>query len=170
MRISVSPIPSPIPLARFLVLLGAVALGASACGGEVPIEAGSEAQSTIPGGSSDTTTPEPSADPTVIEGAVIGTGNIGGPVVNPQAHRVGSIAIAESYPEQLMVSFLAGDPNCTAADGYAHVIDGAVRVTVFVGITEDALTRSCLAGTDFEHTLSIPLVEGLDGRELVYEQ
>jgi hypothetical protein len=38
-----------------------------------------------------------------------------------------------------------------------------VIVTLQVGITEDALSRSCLAG-DFEHTLSIALVAGLDGR------
>jgi len=97
---------------------------------------------------------------------VLGTGNVGGTVVDPQPHPIDDIAIAESYPEQLMVRFTSGDPNCTAADATATASGSTVTVTLQVGITEDALTRSCVAG-DFEQTVLIPLKVGLDGRDVV---
>ncbi len=97
----------------------------------------------------------------------LGTGNVGGPVVAPKPHPIDDIAIAESYPEQLMVRFTNGDPNCTAADATATATGSTVIVTLEVGITEDALSRSCLAGDDFEQTVSIALDVGLDGREVI---
>ena len=65
-----------------------------------------------------------------------------------------------------MVRFTSGDPNCTAADATATVSGSTVVVTLEVGITADALSRSCVAG-DFEQTVSVPLEVGLDGREVV---
>lgn len=101
------------------------------------------------------------------QGDLIGSSNIGGPVIDPQLHPIDSIAIAESYPEQLMITFTAGDPNCTAADARAIGRDTDVVVELLVGITEDAMSKSCVAGDDFEQTISIALTEGLDGRDVV---
>jgi len=106
------------------------------------------------------------AQTTVDVGPVIGTGNIGGTVVDPRPHPIDGIDIAESYPEQLMVRFTAGDPNCTAATATATGSPDSVVVTLEVGITEDALAKSCVAD-EFEQVVSIPLDEGLDGREVV---
>ena len=53
-----------------------------------------------------------------------------------------------------------------AADATATVSGSTVVVRLEVGITEDALSRSCVAG-DFEQTVSVPLEVGLDGREVV---
>ncbi|MEM9133457.1 MAG: hypothetical protein AAF962_13520 [Actinomycetota bacterium] len=105
-------------------------------------------------------------DPPRSDGAVIGEANIGGEVVDPKPHPIDDLAIAESYPEQLGISFTAGDENCLAADATAEVVGDEVVVTLLVGITTDALTKSCLAG-EFQHTITIPLTQGLDGRDVV---
>lgn len=101
------------------------------------------------------------------DGVPIGSGNVGGPVVDPQPYPIDSIDILESFPEQLMVNFTGGDPNCTAADATASIDGDVVLVELEVGITEDALTRSCVAGTDVEQSVTIALDEGLDGRDVV---
>ncbi|WP_148288575.1 hypothetical protein [Ilumatobacter nonamiensis] len=110
------------------------------------------------------------SDPTVgtvpSSGDVLGTGNVGGPVVDPKPHPIDGIDIAESYPEQLVVRFTSGDPNCTAADATATADGDEVVVALLVGITEDALARSCLAG-EVEQSVTVALDEGLDGREVV---
>ncbi len=108
----------------------------------------------------------PAPDFSDLPDDAIGAGNIGGEIVDPQPHAIDEILIAESYPEQLMVSFTAGDPNCTAATAIAIGTPDEVRVELTVGITTDALTKSCMAG-DFEHTIGIALDEGLDGRPVV---
>lgn len=99
-------------------------------------------------------------------GPVIGTGNVGGTVVDPRPHPIDGIDIAESSPEQLVVRFTSGDPNCTAADATAVSDGDRVVVSLLVGITEDALARSCLA-CDVEQSVTIALDEGLDGRDVV---
>ncbi len=96
----------------------------------------------------------------------IGAGNIGGEVVDPQPHPIVGIDIAESFPEQLMVRFSAGDPNCTAATAYAVGSGEEVVVTLVVGIQTDALSKSCLAG-DVDHVINVALTEGLNGRTVV---
>jgi len=115
-----------------------------------------------PGSGTDSTLDAPPAQ----SDQILGTGNLGGTVVDPKPHPIDDIAIAESSPEQLMVRFTSGDPNCTAADATATATGSTVIVTLQVGITEDALSRSCLTG-DFEHTVSIALDAGLDGREVI---
>lgn len=126
---------------------------------------------------SDTADPagEPLPDPGVTapgqppaDGEVIGTANMGGTVVDPKPHPIDGFVIAESFPEQIGITFTAGDPNCTAADARAVATDSQVRVVLDVGITEDALARSCLAG-DVEHSMMIPLIEGLDGRDVTVD-
>ena len=148
------------------VVVGALAL--SACGSDdgtqlpPPLDTG--------GATTAPEDPDPAdSDPDAPTGdseQVLGTANIGGPVVDPQPHAIDDIAIAESYPEQLMVTFTSGDPNCTAADATATATGSKVIVTLEVGITEDALQRSCEAG-EFTQTISIALESGLDGREVI---
>ncbi|MEM7337468.1 MAG: hypothetical protein AAF467_02405 [Actinomycetota bacterium] len=103
-----------------------------------------------------------------LSGSVIGDANIGGEVVDPMPHAIDEIFILESYPEQLSLQFTAGDINCLAADATAAVVGDEIVVELLVGITTDALAKSCVAG-EFEHSITIPLTEGLDGRELVYD-
>lgn len=105
-------------------------------------------------------------DAAVIGGTVVGSANMGGTIVDPKPHPIIDMAIAESFPEQLMVRFTAGDANCLAATATATASGDEVIVSLDTGITEDALTRSCVAG-DVEHTLSIALDEGLNGRAVV---
>jgi len=111
---------------------------------------------------------------TKVPAGSIGSGNVGGVVVSAKPHPIENISIMESYPEQLQVHFIAGDPNCTAANALAMVEPsrtiGApneiVVVSLAVGITEDAASRSCMAG-EFKQSVTIALTEGLDGREVV---
>jgi hypothetical protein len=146
--------------------IGAIGLilctaGVAACGSDdpdepVPPETEVLADAPAPA------TPEPA-----LGGAsIVGSGNVGGNVIDPQPWPIDGIAIAESFPEQLIVSFTAGDPECTAAAATATSTADAVVVALEVGITEDALARSCRAD-DFEQTVSIALDEGLSGRDVV---
>lgn len=125
------------------------ACGADESGDQVPVPVGSNA--------------EPSSGDSK---QVLGTGNVGGAVVDPRPYAIDDIEIAESYPEQLTVRFTGGDPNCTAANATATATGSSVVVDLQVGITEDALMRSCLAG-DFEQNVTISLDTGLDGRDVV---
>ena len=144
----------------FIGVLGLAACGSDDSGKQLPPPLDTAVAPSISGPAPDTDTPPDQSD------QILGTGNVGGTVVDPQPHPIDDIAIAESYPEQLMVRFTSGDPNCTAADAAATATGSTVIVTLRVGITEDALRRSCLAG-DFEQTVMIALDAGLDGREVI---
>ncbi len=147
-----------------LVVIGAV--GLAACGSDdsddelpPPLDTTATSETTDQSNDSGPDAPVGQSD------QVLGTGNVGGTVVDPKPHPIDGIDIAESYPEQLMVRFTSGDPDCTAADATATATGSTVIVTLRVGITEDAMSRSCVAG-DFEQTVSITLDAGLDGREV----
>ncbi len=155
-----------------LAVAAAVAIGLAACGSDEsgtrlppPLDTGAPASDPAVPSSDDP--PAASDAPAGQSDQVLGAGNVGGTVVDPKPHPIDGIDIAESYPEQLMVRFTSGDPNCTAADATATATGSSVIVTLEVGITEDALSRSCLAGDDFEQTVSIALDAGLDGREVI---
>ena len=130
---------------------------AAGCGSDEP------AASQLPEPAETTVAQTIDADVPVSVGTVIGTANLNGVVLDPQPHAIDEFVIAESYPEQIQFAFTAGDPNCTAADARAVADGDTVRVELEVGITEDALAKSCVAG-EFAHTMSIALTEGLDGR------
>ncbi len=158
---------------RALSILAGFALLATACGSGSDPDPISGADVTLPPDTSEPTGGQPpDADLPAgvafgdVEGTLIGSSNIGGEVVDPQPTEILDILIAESFPEQLVVSFTAGAPECMAANAQAIATDTQVIVMLEVGITTDALTRSCLAG-EFEHTISIALTEGLNGREVV---
>jgi len=161
--------PRSLCAAVILTALGLAACGSDDAGEQLPPPLDTGVSVTAPGD------PEPDQGPGTDSGSdvppaqsdrILGTGNLGGTVVDPQPHPIDDIAIAESYPEQLVVGFTSGDPNCTAADATATATGSTVIVTLQVGITEDALSRSCQAG-DFEQTVTIALDAGLDGREVI---
>jgi hypothetical protein len=147
------------PPTTFAALTIAVALALGACGSD---EATSD---TLPEPAAETTD-FPATPDDVPDGETIGTANMGGLVIDPKPHAIDGIDIAESYPEQLTVTFTAGDAGCMAADAEAKVVNGEVVVYLNVGITEDALVKTCPAG-DVQHQLTIALTEGLDGRPVV---
>lgn len=101
-----------------------------------------------------------------MEGTLIGSANMGGEIVDPKPAAINSFDILESYPEQIAVNFTAGAEGCTAATAQAFATDTQIIIALDVGITTDALSKSCPAG-DFDHTLVIALDEGSDGREFV---
>ena len=167
---------NPRLLRRFLVITAGMALLTAACGGSSDsLDAGNDdgTQTTAPSDQGDNDGEDtvdrdlplevPFADG---DGELIGSANMGGRVVDPKPSVIDGIAIAESYPEQILVEFTAGAEGCTAANASAWAMDDQVVITLEVGITADALTKSCLAG-EFVHTLNIPLDEGLDGRDVV---
>jgi hypothetical protein len=143
--------------------LGLAACGSDDAGDELPTPAPAEQPADEP---ADEPADDAPADEPAVEGDVIGTANIGGTIVDPKPHPIDDIAIAESYPEQLMVQFTSGDANCLAATATATASGDEVVVSLVVGITEDAMSKSCVAG-DVQHTLNVALDEGLDGRSVV---
>lgn len=100
------------------------------------------------------------------EGTIIGTANINGEVISGAPHAIDSLAIAESAPEQLSLTFTAGAEPCLAADAIATATDTEVVVTLNVGINDQAAFTTCIAGLS-EHVITIALDEPLDGREVV---
>lgn len=162
-------------------LLLALAIGATACGAdEVSTSAGADPAQSPDTSQEDNTqedrdlpaSEQPNTDEENNEAAgglqLIGTANIGGEIVSPQPQEIVELLIAESYPEQLHITFTGGDVNCLAATATAHISEDGTQVIVLLtsGITSDALTKSCLAG-EFDHQLNIQLDVGLDGREVL---
>ncbi len=101
-----------------------------------------------------------------MEGLLIGSDNMGGEILDPKPATIDSIDIMESYPEQIAVNFTAGAEGCTAATAQAFATDTQIIIALDVGITTDAMSKSCMSG-DFSHKLIIALDEGSDGREIV---
>lgn len=156
-----------------LALLGlALSFGLAACGvSDSTTETGSPTQ--------ETTVTEPNGLPTIptadppevvafpdMQGTLIGTANMGGEIVDPKPALIDDYVVMESYPEQIGIEFTAGAEGCTAATAQAFATADQVTIALNVGITTDALARTCPAG-EFPHRLNIVLEEGLDGRELV---
>lgn len=157
---------------KILATIAVVVLVAAACGAEdntistSPDEVPSE-PSDDPPAEEPVDSDLPAATPGASsEGELIGTTNVGGEIVDPKPTTIDSIAILESYPEQIAVEFTAGDPACTAATAQAFGTETDVIITLEVGITTDALSRSCVAG-QVPHSITIALDEGLDGRDVV---
>ncbi len=70
----------------------------------------------------------------------------------------------------LWVRFTGGDPNCTAARvTVLRATPDDVAISLEVGITEDALVKSCLAG-EFDLRVAVDLGEPLAGRPVNAEQ
>ena len=142
----------------------ALVLGLASCGDDVAsdLPLADEPTSTTEGSDD---MPDDTADESAVT-SVIGSANINGEVISGEAHSIDDIAVLESAPEQLAVTFTAGAEPCLAADAVATASDTEVVVTLTVGINDQAAFTTCEAG-DFEHTITISLDESLNGRAVV---
>ena len=107
--------------------------------------------------------PDAGAAPTEVDGEHVIINNV---IVNPQLTNPAELVLNPENDSELWVRFIGGDPNCTAAQ--ATVITEtpeAVQVELFVGITEDALARSCVTG-EFNLRVDVPLNESAAGKTL----
>lgn len=175
-----STFPLKLTERRLLPVLGlAFALGLAACGSsDASPDAASDSEDPAviaddPSAPVDDGLPtEPAPDvPDVVafsdmEGTLIGSDNMGGEIVDPKPATIDSFDILKSYPEQIAVNFTAGAEGCTAATAQAFATDTQVIIALDLGITTDALSKSCMTG-EFSHKLLIALDEGSDGREIV---
>lgn len=91
-------------------------------------------------------------------------------MVDPQVTTPSELILNPEDDTELWVRFIGGDPNCTAAGVTILTEDpGAVQVELRVGITEDALSRSCQAG-EFALRVEVPLSEPATGKSIVAVQ
>ena len=181
------------PTPRLLVaLLLAFGLVAAACGGdETPVTTGSDAGDAV---SDEAGNPVDGADGETDDGAIpvepdggIGDGAEPLPepsevdpsnetvitdrdIVDPQLTSPYEVVASPDDPTVLWVRFIGGDPNCTAADVIVLTeTPDEVSVELLVGITQDALTRSCLAG-EFNLRVDVPLNESAEGKRISWAQ
>ena len=91
-------------------------------------------------------------------------------MVDPQVTTPSELVLNPEDDTELWVRFIGSDPNCTAAAVTILTEDpGAVQVELLVGITEDALSRSCQAG-EFALRVEVPLSEPATGKSIVAVQ
>ena len=91
-------------------------------------------------------------------------------IVDPQITAPTEIVINPDNPLELWVRFVGGDPNCTAASvSVITETPDVVEVELLVGITEDALARSCIAG-EFDLRIDVELNEAAEGKQLGFVQ
>lgn len=166
-------------------LILSIALLAVACGGE-PSEVSSDAtggetsaqadpQPVEPdGGIGDGADPLPSSgesdaeepDVTGSDETVITDNDM----VDPRFVAPTEVVVNPDDATQLWVRFVGGDPNCTAADAIVLTETPTdVAVELMVGITQDALTRSCVAA-DFNLRVDVQLNESADGKTISWTQ
>ena len=101
--------------------------------------------------------PAPTGDETVITNDVI---------VDPRVTSASELLLNPDDDTELWVRFVGGDPNCTAASVTVLTeTPDLVEVELMVGITEDALARSCMAG-EFNLRVNVPLFESATGKTL----
>ncbi len=114
------------------------------------------------GGIGDGAGPLPLADPT---GDTIITNSS---IVDPRATVPTEILLNPDDDTELWVRFVGGDPNCTAASGTVLTeTPEIVEIELLVGITEDALARSCQAG-EFNLRVNVALNEGAAGKSITF--
>lgn len=72
--------------------------------------------------------------------------------------------------QELWVDFIGGDPNCTAArvDVLVETPD-KIGVELAVGLTKDALSRSCMAG-EFPLRVVVPMNEPVGDKQISWSQ
>lgn len=104
--------------------------------------------------------------PTPPPSQVIGEANVGGEIVNPRPHPIDSFVIAESFPEQITVTYTGPPVACSATTVTATVIDEQVVLSLITGQRLDGEDIACVAIVE-EHQLTMRLTEGLLGRPVV---
>ena len=87
-------------------------------------------------------------------------------IVDPQVTSATELLLNPDDDTELWVRFIGGDPNCTAASvTLLTETPDIVEVELMVGITEDALARSCMAG-EFNLRVDLQLNESATGKTL----
>jgi len=165
------------------LLLLIVALLLAACGGDPnPVETGSGngdlpvADDPIPvdsdGGAGDVAEPTPAAEeqpvnePAPIDETVITDDD----AVDPRITVPSEVLVNPDDPTQLWVRFIGGDPNCTAASATLLTeTPDEIAIELLVGITQDALARSCMAG-EFNLRVDVSLNEPGEGKRISWTQ
>ena len=163
------------PMKRILTPLAFVLLLA-ACGSTSEVGTGSsdtpgDGQSTedvidgrepaeIPGGEEAELPAEPLP---LADGDTVITNDV---IVDPRVTTPSEVVVNPDNASELWVRFIGADPNCTAASVTVLTeTPDVVEVELLVGITEDALARSCVAG-EFNLRVDVPLSESAEGKQL----
>ena len=90
--------------------------------------------------------------------------------VDPRVTAPTEVVLNPDDPTELWVRFIGGDPNCTAAEAIVLAeIPDAVGIELLVGITQDALARSCVAG-EFNLRVDVALNESAEGKRITSTQ
>lgn len=97
---------------------------------------------------------------------VLARANINGELFGGKRHAIDNIAIAESFPEQIQLTFTSGAEPCLAADATATAVGDEIIVELIVGLPADAALISCIHVVE-QHFMSLQLSEGINGREVV---
>lgn len=89
-------------------------------------------------------------------------------IVDPRVTTPTELILSPEDDTELWVRFVGGDPNCTAASVIVLTeTPDQVAVELMVGITEDALSRSCMAG-EFNLRVEVPLNESAAAKSLSF--
>lgn len=158
---------------RFLTPLIALVLALAACGSSTS-EVGTGSGDTPDTTSADTPIPvepdggigdgaEPLPEQPVNERVITDDQPVDGKVTAPT-----EVVVNPENDRELWVRFVGGDPNCTAA--YVTVLTESsetIALELVVGITSDALVKSCLAG-EFNLRVDVALGESATGKRISF--
>lgn len=87
-------------------------------------------------------------------------------VVDPRVTAPSAVILNPDDPTELWVRFVGGDPNCTAASAILLTeTPDEIGIELQVGITQDALARSCVAG-EFNLRVNVSLNESGEGKRI----
>ena len=155
-----------LQITTFLLALG---LALSACGGDpTPVSTGDEGEAVDGAGQtvSDEEVVVSEPDEPAVEETVITDAD----AVDPRVTSPSEVVLNPDDPTELWVRFIGGDPNCTAASAILLTeTPDQIAVELLVGITQDALARSCVAG-EFNLRVEVPLNESGVGKTISWTQ
>lgn len=169
---------------RILLPLIFIALAVAACGsaasevgtaaGDDPVgdsAAGETVDSTVAPDDDDTEPGlDPSDEPAIAEVETPDEIITDTDIVDPQVTAPREVVINPENPSELWVRFPGGDPNCTAASVTVLTeTPEQINIELLVGITTDALARSCLAD-EFILRVEVPLNEAATGKAISWTQ
>ncbi len=147
--------------------------------GDTPVEEGENVEESEPSASDEDTEELLPVEPDggIGDGAgPIPVGDLGDEViitndvmVDPQPAVPSEVLLNPEDDSELWVRFVGGDPNCTAASVTVLTeTPDEVVVELLVGITEDALSRSCVAD-EFNLRVDVALNESAAGKALSFD-
>lgn len=143
----------------------ALGLVLAACGGDsTPVATGGEDDGV--GDEPGQAEPDADREPSTEEPAAVETLITDGDAVDPRVTAPSEVLLNPADPTELWVRFVGGDPNCTAASATLLTeTPDALAIELLVGITQDALARSCMAG-EFNLRVDVALNESGEGKSI----